>query len=299
MANLKSSGRVGSLDRWGIILSAGNGARPRGLADPGLFLLEQTLHCAEKLIPAQQLLIVVPRRSLEFNEVRRQMASRPPGCVIVQPEDKNTGPGILLPLMHLEKRDPAAVVAILPSDRFVLEEDFFMQHVARAFRIVESDRARIVFLGAAPEQPHPEWGYILPGGKSGDGDLDGLRTVEMFVEKPSAHAAAMMMRKGALWNTLVLVVTCKTLLQAIERAAPQLYRCFELIQDAIGTAKEREATEKAYRESDALDFFKGVLEFLSYENRQNVRVLPVRGVNWATADQANDPAPRLAAATAG
>jgi len=156
-----------------------------------------------------------------------------------------------------------------------------------------------LFLGAAPEQPDPEWGYILPGGKSGDGDLDGLRTVEMFVEKPSAHAAAMMMRKGALWNTLVLVVTCKTLLQAIERAAPQLYRCFELIQDAIGTAKEREAIEKAYRESDALDFFKGVLEFLSYENRQNVRVLPVRGVNWATADQANDPAPRLAAATAG
>ena len=38
-----------------------------------------------------------------------------------------------------------------------------MQHVERAFRIVESDGSRIVLLGTEPNEPDPEYGYILPG----------------------------------------------------------------------------------------------------------------------------------------
>jgi mannose-1-phosphate guanylyltransferase len=115
---------------------------------------------------------------------------------------------------------------------------------------------------------------------SGSRGLDGDRTVEMFVEKPSAEAAKMIMRKGALWNTLVLVVACKTLLQAIEHATPELYRAFEPIQDAIGTPGEQRVIERVYQKLPSVNFSKRVLEMLSYGNRQNLTVLPVRGVAW-------------------
>ena len=295
MTNLKPNDAPSSADRWGIILSGGNGTRLQDLvfrrrADylPKQYLnfigkrsmLEHTLHRAEKLIPARKLLVVIAKEHLQFDEVRRQIASRPRECIIIQPENKDTGPGILLPLMHLHKRDPAAIVTVFPSDHFILEEDLFMRHVERAFRIVESDGARIVLLGTEPNEPDPEYGYILYGGRIDDPDLDGGRTVEMFVEKPSAEAAKMIMRKGALWNTLVLAVTCKTLLQAIKRATPELYRSFEPIQDAIGTPDEQRVIERVYQKLPSLNFSKGVLETLSYENRQNLRVLPVRGVTW-------------------
>jgi mannose-1-phosphate guanylyltransferase len=182
--------------------------------------------------------------------------------------------------MYLHKRSPDAIVTLFPSDHFILEEDLFMQHVERASRIVETDGSRIVLLGTEPNEPDPEYGYILYGGRIDTPDLNGGRTVEMFVEKPSADAAKMIMRKGALWNTLVLVVRCKTLLQAIERAAPELYRSFEPIQDAIGTPDEQRVIERVYQKLPSLNFSKGVLEILSYENRQNLRVLPVRGVTW-------------------
>ena len=292
MTHLKPSDPASSADRWGIILSGGNGTRLRDFvfrrrADylPKQYLnfigkrsmLEHTFQRVEKLIPAQKLLVVIAKEHLQFDEVRHQIAPRPRKCIVIQPENKDTGPGILLPLMHLYKRYPDAIVALFPSDHYILEEDLFMQHVDRAFRAVESDGSRIVLLGMEPNDPDPEYGYILYGGKP---DLDGDRTVEMFVEKPSAEAAKMIMRKGALWNTLVLVVTCKTLLQAIERATPELYRAFEPIQDAIGTPEEQRETEQVYQKLTSVNFSKRVLENFSYENRQNFRVLPVRGVTW-------------------
>ena len=296
MTNLKPTDPASSADRWGIILSGGNGKRLRDLvyrkrADylPKQYLnfvgnrsmLEHTLHRAEKLIPAQKLLAVIAKEHLQFDEVRRQIACRPQECIIVQPKNKDTGPGILLPLMHLHKRDPGAVVAVFPSDHFILEEDLFMQHIERAFRIVESNGARIVLLGMDPNEPDPEYGYILYGGTSDPPGLEGGRTVEMFVEKPSADAAKIIISKGALWNTLVMVVPCNTLLRAIELAAPDLYRSFEPIKDAIGTPDEQPVIERVYQKLPSFNFSKGILETLSHENRQNLRVLPVRGVTWS------------------
>ena len=137
MTNLKRIDAASSAHRWGIVLAGGNGTRLRDLvyrkrADylPKQYLnfigkrsmLEHTLDRAEKLIPAPKLLTVIAREHLQFPEVSRQIAARPQECIIVQPENKDTGPGILLPLMHLHKRNPAAVVTIFPADHFILEE---------------------------------------------------------------------------------------------------------------------------------------------------------------------------------
>jgi mannose-1-phosphate guanylyltransferase len=295
VTDLVQNGSPRSGVRCGIVLAAGNGRRlrqfvhqQRGDYLPKQYInfigkrsmLEHTFHRAEKLIPAERLFVVIAKEHLQFDEVRCQIASRPHEYIIIQPENKDTGAGILLPLMHLYKRYADAIVTVFPSDHFILEEDLFMRHVERAFQIVESDGARIVLLGTEPHEPDPEYGYILPGGRIDNPDFDGGQTVEMFVEKPSADAAKKIIGKGALWNTLVLVAACKTLLQAIKRTTPELYRSFEPIQDAIGTPDEQQVIERVYQKLPSLNFSKSVLEMLSYENRQNLRVLPVRGVTW-------------------
>jgi mannose-1-phosphate guanylyltransferase len=198
VTDLIQNGSPRSGVRCGIVLAAGNGRRlrqfvhqQRGDYLPKQYInfigkrsmLEHTFHRAEKLIPAERLFVVIAKEHLQFDEVRRQIAWRPQECIIIQPENKDTGPGVLLPLMHLYKRSPDAIVTLFPSDHFILEEDLFMRHVERAFRIVETDGSRIVLLGMEANEPDPEYGYIVPGERIDDPEVDECRTVEMFVEK--------------------------------------------------------------------------------------------------------------------
>jgi len=286
---------AGARVRCGIVLSGGRGTRIRdfvyrirGHDLPKQYvnfigkrsMLEHTFHRAEKLIPAERLFTVILREHLRLNEAQRQLVSRPPGSVVIQPENKETAAGLLLPLVHLYKRYPEAVVAVFPADHFILEEDVFMDHVGRAFRIVERDHSRVVLLGLQPLEPAPEYGYIVPANTENGCESD-AKEVEMFVEKPAVEAAKTIIRKGALWNTLVMVFTCKTLLTLIQRTSPELYRGFQPILEAIGTKNEMCAIEQVYRELPSVNFSKCVLEVLPFESRRNLLVLPVRGVTWS------------------
>ena len=282
--------------RCGIVLSAGNGRRLREFVHQrrGDYLpkqyvnfvgprsmLEHTYDRVQKSLPARKIFTVVAKEHLQFQEVRRQLASRAPGTVVVQPANKETAPGVLLPLLHIYKRHPDALVAVFPSDHFVLENDLFMRHVDAAFRLIESDVSRMVLLGLEPHGPDPEYGYILPGDKRNALEPDSARSVELFVEKPSVDAAKKIIAAGALWNTMVMVFTCETFLSIIQRGAPELERAFRPILQAIGTPDEMGVTERVYQGLQPLNLSKGVLEVLPFRYRQALVVLPVQGVTWS------------------
>lgn len=244
-------------------------------------MLEHTCDRAARVVPLEKLFVVVSKEHLSFPEVRRQLAAVPPDNVVVQPANRDTVPGILLPLLHVHKRYPDAIVAIFPSDHFVLEEERFMSHVRRAFSVVESDLSRLVLLGVDPRGPDPDYGYIVPGKKIDDSRSCSVRQIEMFVEKPPSEAAAKVISREALWNTMVTVFACKTFLSVVPRAVPGLHRMIEEVRAAVDTPDEKDVTERVYQRLPALNFSKGILEALPFEHRRSLVVLPARGVTWA------------------
>jgi mannose-1-phosphate guanylyltransferase len=110
-------------------------------------MLEHTFDRAEKLIPAELLYVVIAREHLKFDEVNRQLGSRSSETVVIQPNNKDTAPGLLLPLIYLHRRYPEAAVAVFPADHFIVEEDVFIRHVDLAFRVVEQYDSRMCFWG--------------------------------------------------------------------------------------------------------------------------------------------------------
>ena len=282
--------------RCGIVLAAGEGKRLRPLVRrlrgdtlPKQYvnlvgtssMLEQTFRRAEMLIPSDHLFTVVSQAHLGFPEVRRQLSGHRGGTVIAQPENKETGPGLLLPLMHLYKRHPDSTVVVFPSDHFILEEDVFMAYVDLAFHVVERDPASIVLMGVEPSEPEPEYGYILPGEEINPAALLGVRKVVRFIEKPEPRVAQQLTASGGLWNTLVMVFKAGAFLNLVQRIAPTLYRSFQRIGDAIGNPAETDILAQVYRNMEPVNFSAGLLEKFSVDNRAQLLVVPVLGVLWS------------------
>lgn len=289
-------GASDSSDRCGIVLAGGEGRRLRSFVHrvrgdvlPKQYvnligtrsMLEHTFHRVERLIPAERLFTVVSRDHLTHPEVRRQLASRPRGTVILQPENRETGPGLLLPLMHLHARFSDAVVAVFPSDHFILDEAAFMGHVDLACRAVERDPSCAVLLGVEPEGPEPEYGYILPDTADGRCGPSGARPLSCFIEKPGTDIARDLIMRGGLWNTLVVAFQLKTLLGLVREVTPGLYRAFQQIGAAIGTPREGEVVETTYRTMERVNLSRDVLEVLARRWPSPLRVLPVKGVGWS------------------
>lgn len=282
--------------RCGIVLAAGEGKRLqplvrrlRGDSLPKQYvtlvgtrsMLEHTFDRAETLVPRNRLFTVVGKDHLVYPEARRQLSGRARGTVIAQPENKETGPGLLLPLMHLYKRHPDATVAVFPSDHFVMEEDLFMAHVDLAFHVVEWDHASVVLLGIEPDEPEPEYGYIVPGEEINPMALLDVRGVARFVEKPDRSAAEGLIAGGALWNTFVMVFRVQTFLERVEKAAPALYETFQRVAAAIGSPDEADAVGEIYRGLEPVNFSTGLLEKIPYDRAARLLVVPVRGVHWS------------------
>jgi mannose-1-phosphate guanylyltransferase len=137
----------------------------------------------------------------------------------------------------------------------------------------------MVLLGITPQEPDPEYGYIVPGKAINDGDL-GARRVRLFVEKPALGATKKIVQSGALCNTFVIVFRCRTLMSIIQQTAPELYRSFQPILEAIGTRGEQRVTDRVYENLAPLNFSTGVLEALPSGLREALTVLPVSGITW-------------------
>ncbi|MEW6324559.1 MAG: sugar phosphate nucleotidyltransferase [Nitrospirota bacterium] len=281
------------MTRCGIVLAAGDGTRLqpfiqrwRGDALPKQYvnflgpysMLEHTFRRAELLIPPERLFTVVGRAHLSFRDAARQLARRPPGTVIVQPQNKETGPGLLLPLAHIAARHPESVAVVLPSDHFIAEERLFMGYVDLACRAVERDPRRLVLLGVEPHAPEPDYGYIIPGRRATDGAC--IKRVARFVEKPPPAQAQELIRQGALWNTFVMVVQPQSLMELVRWTAPALFAAFHRIRGAIGAPHEQALVEEAYQTLPPVNFSEEVLGRTASNDPLQISVIPARAVSW-------------------
>jgi len=211
---------------WGIVLAAGEGTRVREFlaqmcGGRGIkqfcavtgrrSMLQHTLDRAERLIPRERSLVVV---STEHRaEVEAQLAQWPAENIIFQPANRDTAPGILLPLAHVSHRDPLANVAIFPSDHCIQHEARFIRAVSCAVAEVERFPQDFVLLGMAPDAAEEGYGWIEPSTRDEGRTTQG---VQRFGEKPDPATTHALLSRGALWNTFVCVAWAPTVCNPVK-----------------------------------------------------------------------------------
>ena len=281
----------GTQDLWGIVLVGGEGVRLKtfvreclGSEAPKQFcafvgqrtMLEHTLHRAAMLIPRSRVVVVATVHHRRYVEECLGPAS--PELILLQPDQRDTAPGILLPLAHVLHQNPQAVVAVLPSDHFVQPGRRFMQAVAEAVRsLTVRASQRVVLLAVEPTVFEPEYGWLNPGAPLRGAGNEALREVAQFMETPTWDHVGRLMQEGWLWNTMVVVARAQSLYDLIMEATPHLAGSFSLIRRAIGTRWEQQVVEDVYRTMPPANFSTAVLA--RYPER--LAVLPVQQVLWS------------------
>lgn len=281
---------------WSVVLAGGDGRRLRpllreiGAEDrPKQFsrllgsrtLLQQTLDRTSLIVPRSRTVVVTTRPLDRFLPASRVGPDE--AAVLVQPANRGTAAGILLPVHWIHRRDADALVAIFPSDHFVLEERAFMEHVEQVTRFVADHPREITLVGARPTEPDPELGWVETGPPVGTTASGGICRVRSFREKPSAPEAAAMYARGDLWNTFVLVAKASSLVEAAREFLPDLDR---LLEQALSAPPDRarEALEEAYGLAATEDFSRSILEPCAA--RLTISRLPsLSWSDWGTKDR--------------
>lgn len=287
---------------WGIVLSGGSGRRMQPLINDWLgenrpkqyctftgsrSMFQHTLDRACSVVRPENILTIIGGGHRQY--LAGALSGRLPGRLIEQPTDAGTAPGVFLPATYALLNDPDATLVLFPSDHFVHPEAAFCQLARRAADLAESHRDRVVLVGAVPDSPETDYGWIGPaaGGKgmSAGASALGAMHVNTFLEKPGAAEARMFWDEGYLWNTMVIAVRAKTLWELGRRHLPEMVSRFDAllmvlrgIREGIFDPKcEPVVLERLYEHLAPADFSGDLLQHAA----DRCMLLPMRGMDWS------------------
>jgi mannose-1-phosphate guanylyltransferase len=272
--------------RWGVLLAGGDGTRLKNLTRlisgddrPKQFcgvlgdesLLELARKRAERSISPEQILVTLTRCHRAFYV---QEPGIRPSQRIVQPANRGTAPPILYSLLSIEQIDDDAIVAMLPSDHHFSNEPAFTAALESAFETAAQHPSSVILLGASPQGPEVEFGWIEVG-PSVHGAGAAWSRVQGFFEKPSFHAARELFTQGALWNTFVMVGHVRGFLEMVNASLADVSG--RLRGSRLWVGAEVQVQNSLYDHVLAIDFSREVLSV------QTPRLLALRmgGTGWS------------------
>jgi mannose-1-phosphate guanylyltransferase len=227
-------------------------ARPKQflpMLDGGETLLGATIERVQGVVPAERILVVTAADQVA--EVRRTAPSVPAGNIVIEPKARNTAPCIGLGALEILRRDPAGVMAVLPSDQWIRDADGFRSSLERALDVARS--GAIVTIGIVPTHPETGFGYL----ELGDATERGARVVDRFVEKPDLPTAKTYLAgQRHLWNSGMFFFAAKRLLEAVRRHMPELGDILHTLERAPERAGE------LYPQAPSVSIDYGVMEKL-------------------------------------
>jgi len=236
----------------------------------GRSLLEATHARARRFASRDSVWVVC---GTEHARAIRRATGLPASRVLVEPRRRNTAMAVAFAAQHIAAHDPEAVLAVLPADHRIPDAKAFADEMRRAARAAREAGA-LVTLGVTPTRIETGYGYIQVGEPVGRAHPR-VRRVRRFVEKPSPACARRYAKQGGfLWNSGIFVFRARSILDEVERCAPDLHRALGPLRDSPRTRTGREV-ERAYRRAPSLPIDVAVME-----RSRTVWTLPV-SFHWS------------------
>ena len=279
-----------AVDLWVVVLAGGQGVRLQGFVRRVLgterakqfcrfvgrrSMLRHTWDRALQLVdPARIVTIITAGQECDLEE---EVVRGVPGTLLVQPENKETAPGLLLPLLWIARRSPTATVVVFPADHFIWEENTFAEHVRTAVRAAGARTDRVTILGVEADAAEIDYGWILPGDPLPVESPVELSTVWRFWEKPDRETAVNLLARGCLWNTMIMAGRLEAYLGLVAAQLPWMVEPLDAVVDCVGVPGKARTAAAIYAKIPPTNFSRAILVPCAAQ----LMVLAARGVTWS------------------
>src|SRR3989442_682770 len=190
----------------------------------GRSLLQETVARISPPIRRDRVLVVTARA--QARAVARQLRQLGRRAVLAEPAGRNTAAAIALAALHVARRAPEGVLAVLPADHVIDDLPAFRRDLRLALEVAERSGA-LVTIGVPATHAETGYGYIRLGAP-----LPGTRGRAVwaaeFIEKPEqARAEALVAGGGVLWNSGIFTWRVSAILAALRAHLPAVVEPLE------------------------------------------------------------------------
>ncbi len=225
--------------------------------DPSQSLIAHTIRRIEPLCAPERVIVATGEALVDV--MRQALPTLGPDGIIAEPIARNTAPCIAWGAQLIARRDPDAVVMVLPSDHHIEDEPKFRGVLELALATARA--GTITTVGIKPTRAETGYGYI----QAEEQLVPGVLRVARFVEKPELARAEAFLTSGAhFWNSGMFFFRASDMLQAVKEHLPEVHRGLAEIERAGLRGKEAElaATREVFDAMPSISIDHGIMEKL-------------------------------------
>ncbi len=223
---------------WAVVMAGGFGTRfwPESRRKaPKQFLhffsqktlLEETVERLQGVIPPSRVFVITQQDKVSL--CRKLLKKVPASHIIGEPIGRNTAPCAAIAAALAAKKDPNAIIALLPADHRI-EKKVKFQKALKAAESVAAKSDYPVTFGIKPSFPHTGYGYLELNKQTQKKNGLSFWQLKRFREKPALVQAKKFCRsKKFLWNSGMFVWKCEGLLKAVNQYLPKVAKVTEQI----------------------------------------------------------------------
>lgn len=233
-------------------------------------LIQQTFDRILPLIGKVQIRVVTGADQVEA--IAQQLPLIPFDNLLAEPAPRDTAACVALAAMSVVHADPEGIMIVMPADHVIAPQDAFIRTIQAALEVIEDDPQALVTFGVKPTRAETGYGYIEHADKLGEPGGIPLFNVHQFREKPDRATAEEFLATGRFsWNSGIFVWRAQTILDALEKYRPSLYKSMVPIHEAFGTHKFHNVLKNTFPSLERVPIDKAVME-----KSDHVRMLEVQ-----------------------